>query len=57
VDAKDRALDEEQELAELRRSIAEGIEQADRGEVEPLDPLATLGRVRNRRRANEPRTE
>ena len=35
-------------LAELRREIAVGIEQADRGELAPFDPAATLARVRAR---------
>lgn len=34
---------------ELKAAIAVGIEQADRGEVAPFDPLATLARVRARR--------
>lgn len=33
---------------ELRAAIAVGIEQADRGEVGPFDPIATLARVRAR---------
>ncbi len=38
-------------LEELRREIRIGIEQADRGEVAPLDIDATLARVRERRKA------
>ncbi len=40
-------------MEELRREIRVGIEQADRGEVAPLDIDATLSRVRNRRKAPE----
>lgn len=35
---------------EVRREIQVGIEQADRGEVGPLDVQGTLAKVRNRRR-------
>ncbi|MFI5457090.1 MAG: type II toxin-antitoxin system ParD family antitoxin [Isosphaerales bacterium] len=45
-------LDEQAKLAELRREIAIGIEQADRGELAPFDPQATLARVRSRQDAN-----
>ena len=34
--------------AELRRDIADGIEQADCGELSPFDPRATLARIRSR---------
>lgn len=50
----DRALqlleesDEQAKLAELRREIAIGIEQADRGQLAPFDPHATLARIRSR---------
>jgi antitoxin ParD1/3/4 len=37
--------DEQAELAELRREIGIGIEQADRGELVPFDPHATLVRL------------
>lgn len=40
--------DEAAKLAELRRDIADGIEQADRGELSPFDPHATLARIRAR---------
>jgi antitoxin ParD1/3/4 len=40
--------DDQAKLAVLRREIAVGIEQADRGELEPFDPQATLARVRSR---------
>jgi antitoxin ParD1/3/4 len=40
--------DEQAKLAELRREIAIGIEQADRGELAPFDPQATLARIRSR---------
>ncbi len=40
--------DEQAKLAELRREIAIGIEQADRGELAPFDPHATLARIRSR---------
>lgn len=36
-------------LAELRKFVAVGIEQADRGEVGPLDVDATLARVSSRK--------
>jgi hypothetical protein len=35
-------------LAELRPEIATVIEQADRGELVPFDPNATLQRIRSR---------
>jgi antitoxin ParD1/3/4 len=38
--------DDEARRADLRREIAVGIEQADRGEVAPFDPQATLARSR-----------
>jgi antitoxin ParD1/3/4 len=41
-------LEERNKLAVLRQEIAIGIEQADRGELEPFDPQATLARVRSR---------
>jgi antitoxin ParD1/3/4 len=40
--------DEQAKLAELRRDIAIGIDQANRGELAPFDPHATLARVRSR---------
>ena len=40
--------DEQAKLANLRRDIAIGIEQADRGELTPFDPHATLERIRSR---------
>ena len=40
--------DEQAKLAELRQEIAIGIEQADRGELAPFDPHATLARIRSR---------
>lgn len=48
VDAALRLLEERYELAELRREIGIGIEQADRGELSPFDPQATLARIRAR---------
>jgi antitoxin ParD1/3/4 len=36
---------------ELRKEIQIGIDQADRGEVAPLDVQGTLAKVRNRRRS------
>ncbi|GAC1451762.1 MAG: type II toxin-antitoxin system ParD family antitoxin [Isosphaeraceae bacterium] len=36
-------------LEELRKFVGVGIEQADRGDVAPLDVDATLARVRSRR--------
>jgi antitoxin ParD1/3/4 len=40
--------DDQAKLAQLRREIAVGIEQADRGELAPFDPQATLARIRSR---------
>jgi len=40
--------DEQAKLADLRRDIAIGIEQADRSELAPFDPHATLERIRSR---------
>ena len=40
--------DEQAKLADLRREIAIGIEQADRGELLPFEPHATLERIRSR---------
>ena len=50
-----RLLDERDKLRamkfdELRREIQIGIDQADRGEVAPLDVQGTLAKVRGRRR-------
>jgi antitoxin ParD1/3/4 len=39
----------ELKLEELRKFIAVGIEQADRGDTAPLDVDATLARVRSRK--------
>ena len=54
IDAALRLLqerDEQAKLEALRREIAVGIEQADRGELEPFDPTATLARARARQDA------
>jgi len=48
---KERFEDLDQ-LAELRRQVAIGIAQADRGELAPFAPHATLARIRSRRTAN-----
>ena len=51
IDAALRLLqerDEQAKLADLRRDIAIGIEQADRGELTPFDPHAALERIRSR---------
>lgn len=40
--------DEQARLTDLRREIAIGLEQADRGDLAPFDPRATLERVRSR---------
>ena len=40
--------DEQAKLAELRREIAIGLEQADRGEMAAFDPHATLAQIRSR---------
>jgi Arc/MetJ-type ribon-helix-helix transcriptional regulator len=45
--------DDRARIAELRRKIAIGIEEADRGEPGPFDPRATLQRVRMRRANTE----
>jgi antitoxin ParD1/3/4 len=45
---KDRADLRALKLAELRKQIAIGIEQADRGEVAPLDMNAILAEARRR---------
>lgn len=39
---------EQAKLDELRRKIVIGIEQADRGDLAPFDPQATLARIRSR---------
>lgn len=54
IDAALRLLqerDDQAKLAVLRREIAVGVEQADRGELKPFDPQATLARVRSRQAA------
>lgn len=38
--------DDRDKLDALRREVAVGIDQADRGELAPFDPLVTLARVR-----------
>jgi antitoxin ParD1/3/4 len=43
---------EQAKLADLRREIAIGIEEADRGELAPFDPHGTLGRIRARQASN-----
>jgi antitoxin ParD1/3/4 len=51
IDEALRLLQEREEvdkLAALRRDIAIGIDQADRGELASFDPIATLERVRSR---------
>jgi antitoxin ParD1/3/4 len=49
--------DEQAKLEALRRDVAIGVEQADRGELAPFDPQATLRSVRSRETAarTEPR--
>ena len=44
--------DDRAKLDALRREIALGIEEADRGELGPFNPLATLARVRARQAAS-----
>ncbi len=44
---------QEMKFDELRKEIQIGIDQADRGEVAPLDALGTLLKVRNRRRNSD----
>ena len=39
---------EQAKLAALRRDVAIGIEQADRGELSPFDPHSALERIRSR---------
>jgi antitoxin ParD1/3/4 len=46
---EDRDQTRELKLEELRKYVAVGINQADRGDVGPLDIEATLARGRNRR--------
>jgi antitoxin ParD1/3/4 len=41
-------LDEQAMLADLRREIEIGIDEADRGELAPFDPHTTLERIRAR---------
>jgi antitoxin ParD1/3/4 len=41
--------EDELKLECLRRDVAAGIEQADRGELAPFDPDATVARIRSRR--------
>ena len=51
IDTALRLLEERDDnlrLGVLRREIGLGIEQADRGELGPFDPRATLARVRAR---------
>jgi antitoxin ParD1/3/4 len=48
--------DDQAKLAVLRREIAIGIEQADRGELEPFDPQTTLARVRSRQASESGRS-
>ncbi len=51
IDEALRLLEERHDpsrLAELRREIAIGIEQADNGELGPFDPQTTLARIRSR---------
>lgn len=50
---KERDQIREMRLEELRKEIQIGIDQADRGELEPLDIHGTLAKVRNRRRNAE----
>jgi antitoxin ParD1/3/4 len=55
IDEALRLLQEREDqtsLAELRREIAIGIEQADRGELAPFDPQATLARIRSSQATN-----
>ena len=40
--------DEQAKLDELRREIAVGIDQAERGELAPFDPHVTLAIIRSR---------
>jgi antitoxin ParD1/3/4 len=40
-------------LEELRKEVQLGIDQADRGEVAPLDVRGTLAKVRSRRRSDK----
>ena len=49
VNDEERDRLRELKLEELRKFVAVGIEQADRGEVGPLDVDATLARVRSRK--------
>jgi putative addiction module CopG family antidote len=53
IDAALRLLQEwysdQSKLADLRHAISLGIEEADRGELGPFDPQATLADIRARR--------
>jgi antitoxin ParD1/3/4 len=54
IDTALRLLQEHEQqamLAELRREIEIGLKEADRGELAPFDPLATLERIRSRQAA------
>ena len=57
IDAALQLLQEQAEqakLADLRHEIAIGIDQADRGELAPFDPHATLERIRSRQATGQP---
>ena len=41
-------------LASLRRDVAAGIEQADKGELAPFDPHAALAGIRSRQATGQP---
>lgn len=51
------AQSEQGRLADLRRGIAIGIEEVDRGESAPFDPHATLERIRARHVIQEGQTD
>jgi hypothetical protein len=46
-----RDKEESRQLDELRREIATGVEQADRGDLAPLDTKKTMEEVRRRLRS------
>jgi len=46
--------DEAAKLAQLRRDIGDGIAQADRGDLAPFDPRATLARIRSHQTPAKP---
>ena len=46
---REQHLIDQYPVEELRRELLIGIEQADRGEVAPFDPIGTLAELRRRK--------